>query len=416
VRLMARYGEIGMLAPVFVTLVVIFLVKAFFERKRRVGVSDTEIVLLKKGGQAPIARLRLDSIAMIRHTTRVADDHLTFYRRGEAAPAIKLSVVGQNEQVRELLDEIGRHVSLVRSSAADGWDEYLSTETVQAAPQAVRQIQKRTDPKRTIVVVVVVALVLFILPIMLLLINKSGEGYLIESDHVSWNGEPLALDRDQFEQLSMSIVKDSTRVYYNGTLLEWADAPSFEGIGPLFFRDRNGIYQDKQRLLAPGKLVPLEGDFDAETLTAVGEFYKDRDRIYHFNFELIATGGPLRPVELESIDVATFESLDNSSWYRDARSVYFGGWADLRRAEEVDRDTFEILTELVAKDRNNVYYLTRFLRSEGKDATERDNYTVLEGAHAPTFRVIDSRTFEDKFNIWTIGDPASGEAPERRRK
>lgn len=420
VRLMARYGEIGAVAPVLVTLMVILLVKAFFKRERRVGVSDTEIVLFKKGGEMPLARLRLDQIALIRHTVRVADDHLSLYRRGGAAPAIKLSTFGESERVRALIDEIGRHTALVRSTIAEGRDEYLSADAVQSAPQAVRRIQKRHNPKRAVALVVVAALlVFFVAPFLLLLINKSGGGYQIGSDRVTWDGEPLALNVDQLEQLGLSIVKDSTRVYYNGTLLEWADAPSFEEIGPLFFRDRGGIYQDKQRLLAADKLVPLEGDFDAATLTAVDNvFYKDRDRLWYFNFELISTGSPLRPVELEGIDPATFEALDHI-WYRDARSVYFGGWADLRRAEEVDRDTFEPLTWQVAKDRNNVYYLTRFLTtSENKQSqsTGRNDYAVLEGAHAPSFRMIDSRTFEDKFTVWTIGDPASGDAPTRQGK
>ncbi|MDR2882275.1 MAG: DKNYY domain-containing protein [Alistipes sp.] len=243
-------------------------------------------------------------------------------------------------------------------------------------------------------------------PLAFMAIRGTGEGYVIGVDGITHNGAPLDIDRDSFEWLGASIVKDSTRVYFHGQPVAWADAPTFEQIGPTFFRDRNGLYRETTSIFTENQLVPLTGDFDSETLTGVDHaFYKDKNRVYHFDFNFIAGGDPLEPVDVEGIDPATFEAVDevpNVVWYRDAKWIYFGGWHDFRRAEEIDRDTFEVLSRQVAKDKNNVYHLTRGLRSEGERATERDDYAVLKGAHAPSFRMIDQQTFEDRNTAWTI--------------
>ena len=125
-----------------------------------------------------------------------------------------------------------------------------------------------------------------------------------------------------------------------------------------------------------------------------------------YYFELSLGGDKLNRVKIEGLDVGTFEEVPGAFhlWYRDANRVYFGTWATLRVCPEIDRNTFEILSMTTSKDKNNVYYLTRGLESEGERATERDNYAILKGADAPTFRKVDEHNYRDKNTTWTIGN------------
>lgn len=421
VWLMARYGEGAVILPLIPVFFVIVFIKRFFRRDYRVGVSEQEVVLFIKGADVPVVRIRPGDIALIRHHVNIADDYLRIFRRGETAPAIKIATFNQSTQVHDLLAEISRHVELVHTTAKDGWSEYIAKAAAQSAPQHVEDLRRQQyqKPKRQMALIfAIVFLLLGVVPFVLIGIFKSGagEGYLREDGRITYNGVPIEIDLEQIERLGVgSIVKDSTRVYFNGELMAWADAATFEEIGNTFFRDRNGLYQEKRGLFTRDKLEPLTGDFDSETLTGVDNvFYKDKDHVYYFNFNLLSGKNPLKRVEIEGIDAATFEAVGHHLWYRDAHAVYFGGWADLRRTD-IDARTFEVLTWQVAKDKNHVYYLTRYLtQNDNRTGSERDNYAVLKGAHAPSFRMIDQRTFEDKNTTWTIGDEQAEPVTNRR--
>ena len=421
VGLMARYGEVGVIVPFIVIGFLLIFSKRFFRRNYRIGVSEEQVVFLHgKSGEPLCPPVAPNELAMIQHRINLGDDYLHFIRRGELKPFLKIATMGQAAQVRELLIEIGRHTSFVQSTTKQGWDQYINKETAQNSPEAVRKLRKKNGSpgKKGVKIFALAAFAFLTLVIVLMAVNKSDEGYRIGMDEITYNGEPLDIDRKEYKWLSGSVIKDSTRVFFNGEIVDWADAPTFENIGRVFFRDKNGLYQEQLNILSKNKLIPLEGDFDPATFTSVDAttFYKDKDRVYYFDFNLGSGKNPLKRLKIDGIDAPTFEEVEGGhNWYRDKNRVYFGGWSDFRPCPEIDRETFEILTWQVSKDQNHVYYLTRFLSSEGKKSTERDNYAILDGAHAPSFTLIDRNNFEDKNTTWTIEGPEDRNSRTRTR-
>ena len=423
IGVIARHGESSLIVAFLVVAILLFLTKRLFRTDYRIGVSGEQVVFLKAQTGLPLCPpVAPNEIGMILHKSNLNDDYLRFIRRGDLHPFLKIGTMNQAAQVHELLVEIGKHAEFTRETTKQGWTQYLNREAILNAPANIERIRRKSgNPgRKNGKIILLVALGVLALMIAIPALTKSGEGYRIGVDEITYNGVPLDIDRNQYEWLSGSTVKDSTHVFFNGQIVEWADAPTFENIGRIFFRDKNGLYQERINLFTPNKLTPLTGDFDAETLTGVDQtFYKDKDRVYYFDFNLASGKNPLKQVKLEGIHAPTFEALENSHvWYRDAKQIYFGGWADFRACPEIDRKTFEVLTWQVAKDRNNVYYLTRFLASEGKKSTERDNYAILEGAHAPTFVMIDHETFEDRNTAWVIesSNDRTPQTPHRRNR
>ncbi len=404
VELVSRHGESVAILLVGAVGLVLFLIKRFFRRKYRVGVSVEEIVLFKNDARTPLERIPMSDVVMIRRRGDSLNEVLHIFRRGQAAPAIVLHTADQSRQVDEMLDEICRHTVFAPSAVKGGWLEYVSETAPQNTLQTIPIIRKRN--RKIALIAVAAILFVMVLPFVWMAAGHS-EGYMFSHDVITYDGVPIDIDREQVEWLGSSIVKDSTRVYFLGEFVPWADAPTFVEIGPTFFRDRNGIYHEKIKWFSRNELLPLQGDFDPKTLTAVDNtIYKDKDNLYHFDFNLISGKSPLKRLdveEAEGVDVASFEAV-GGLWYRDANWVYFGGWARLRRTEEIDRDSFEVLTWQVAKDRNNVYYMTRWLTTsdERREVGEVDDYGILEGAHAPSFRMTDYNEFEDDYKTWTI--------------
>lgn len=412
IGLVARHGEAGVIVPLLVVGIGLFLTKRLFRKNYRIGVSAEQIVFLNSKTGLPLCPpIAPQEIAMIQHKINLGDNYLHFIRRGEARPFLKISTLNESATVHELLVEIGKHTAFARNTTKHGWDQYISQEASEVAPEVMQKVQKRnTDPGKRNGRIIGIACLLFVVgAFVFMAVKKSDEGYRLGVDEITYNGIPLNINREEIEWLSSSVVKDSSQVFFLGQIVEWADTPTFEAFGPTFFRDKNGLYQEKINFFSQNELVPLQGDFDAETLTGVGHtFYKDKDRVYYFDYNLGAGKNPLKPLKIEGIDAATFQEV-NYLWYADRNNVYFGTWADFRVCPEIDRETFEVLTYQVAKDKNNVYYMTRYLTSDEGNSrtTERDNYTILKGAHAPSFVMIDHETFEDENTVWTIENSGS---------
>jgi hypothetical protein len=110
---------------------------------------------------------------------------------------------------------------------------------------------------------------------------------------------------------------------------------------------------------------------------------------------------PLKALEISGLDAPTFEMAGSSYWYADKNRVYVGLWSIVPSAE-IDRNSIEVLSLQVVKDKNHVYYFTREFKTEEHEANKKDSYAILEGADAPSFRRIDDRNYEDKNTTWTI--------------
>src|SRR5690606_25418749 len=135
---------------------------------------------------------------------------------------------------------------------------------------------------------------------------------------------------------------------------------------------------------------PLEGDFDKASFHSLGyhtTLFADKSNLYAI--DAFATP-PLKKVTIDGMDMATLESLSNY-WLRDKARIYFEDFGDIKVCSEIDAATFEVLNYLVVKDKSKVYYITHNLKTEEKDATERAEYAVLEGADAATFVMINDK-------------------------
>jgi len=220
------------------------------------------------------------------------------------------------------------------------------------------------------------------------------------------NKELVGVKLEETQIMNYTVLKDSSHIYYKGEILEWADRATFEHLKGPFYADKNGIYYETSKLYLPNKIVPLEGDYDRKTFHSLGYssyYYKDKNNLYRMNIEIISMDdNPLKKVEVPGLDMETFECSDNFYWYTDKNNVYFSTWDKLKLCSEIDRATFEVLSLEVVKDKNNVYYLTRDLRSSSKDATRHDDYAVLEGADAPSFCMTGRDNYVDKNRSWEI--------------
>lgn len=404
VRLMKLYGEMGALSPILAAIAVIIIGKQLFSSKCRIDITEQEIIYYKKNVIQSRAYLR--ELTMIRHKVNAANDFLTIYQQRATQPLIHIETDGEHDQINELLVALFATTPFIPHQSGNGWTEYLHRDNTKQDSGIVEHVQQRKVNKKRALIFAAIAggFIFFVLPFIFLAVNKPRVGMQIGDDHVSYDGKPLDVNFAQVTWLSSSIVKDSTRVYFRDQILDWADAPTFEKIGSVLYKDKNGVYREQMNLLTKNKMIPLEGDYDAETLTEVcSSFFKDKNQVYSFQaFELIDKKHPLTPIKIEGIDPATFETVAPQLWYGDANHIYFGDWASLRICPEIDRETFEIVSSIVFKDKNNVYYLTRNLSSDDQKATERDNYAILTDADARTFRMIDQTTYADKDNEWTI--------------
>jgi len=262
----------------------------------------------------------------------------------------------------------------------------------------------KPSPRKSILIIVAVGVAVMALLFIPFIINpdrsyeeKDGKMYFGDKELVGVNPREVRM-------IYYHIIKDSSHIYYKDQILEWADRETFRMMQPPFFMDKNGIYYETNSLLSKKEMKPLEGDYDKPTFRPVSAssstFFKDKNRVYKIDI-WSGSKAPLSVVDIPEIDVATFEKDGNSYWYKDKNYIYFGIF-DVKLCKEIDKETFETLSLQVAKDKNHVYYLTRGLKSEGKKATDYDNYAILNDADAPTFFMIDERNYQDKNTTWSI--------------
>ena len=160
------------------------------------------------------------------------------------------------------------------------------------------------------------------------------------------------------------------------------------------------MYQEEYNTFSKNAFTPLKGDFDRATFEHIKDshLYKDKNSLYRINgFK----SPPLEKVEIEGVDMATLEGY-NHLWLTDKNKVYFDRNKDIVTCDKIDRASFKAFTYYVAKDKNNVYYNSQHLASDGKSSTQRADYKILEGAHAPSFHFIDNGVYKDKNQEWTI--------------
>ena len=121
-------------------------------------------------------------------------------------------------------------------------------------------------------------------------------------------------DRNSFEIMGNSyIAKDKKNVYYQGNKLENVDSGSFKNFNDLIAKDKNRVF-----------------------------FIEENKKI-------------------KNVDVKSFEIIENSSYFRDKNNIFVWNEIDyddnLKRLNDIDRESFTVLNSVIGKDKNGVYYV-----------------------------------------------------------
>ncbi|RZK14173.1 MAG: hypothetical protein EOO86_19075, partial [Pedobacter sp.] len=143
--------------------------------------------------------------------------------------------------------------------------------------------------------------------------------------------------------------------------------------------------------------------------------FADKTNLYTID---VFSNPPLKKIEVPGLNVAKVESLHNN-WLTDKSKIYFDDWGKIRVCTEIDAASFVVLNYTVAKDKNRVYYISRDLKTDKNEATEKADYAVLDGADAPSFEMINNKEYRDKNKTWTIareGERVESNSPEGKIK
>lgn len=157
-------------------------------------------------------------------------------------------------------------------------------------------------------------------------------------------------------------------------LIEDADLQTFEVLDEKYARDKHSVYYGS---------TDISPVIDRDTIEILHPFVvRDKDGVYVNGSELLDSSVSYNNfMKVQTADPDTFEIIGNS-WAKDKQHYYYN-----YRLMEVDYDTFEILSESVAKDKYAVYI-------------QSDNRFVKTDVVGQHFRVLDEPYFYDESHIY----------------
>ena len=228
-------------------------------------------------------------------------------------------------------------------------------------------------------------------------------------------------------------LKENGEIYYQMPYYEIkskvkdVDIESFETL-----REDRGLIGD---YYAKDKNVYLYGkklkDVLPEGFETVKENYvKDSKNVYKIEAEItdsipISSDNKIntKKISLDGLDVKTFRALENGKdvtsidYFVDKNNIYYA-YENLEKIQGADKNSFEVLGNYIAKDKNNVYYngkkmenvdsasIKTFGNFIGKDKNRVFYITGnedIKDVDAKSFEIMgDTRYFRDKNNIFVI--------------
>ena len=226
--------------------------------------------------------------------------------------------------------------------------------------------------------------------------------------------------------------KKDGEVYYEMPYLEiklkvkGADAKTFENLGEDKMKIIGYFGKDSKNVYFLGKKLK---DVSTKKFEILDEKYvKDYKNLYNLKTDSLSffSIDEIKPkkVSIDGLDVKSFKVLENrkaslTDYYTDKNSVYFHK-DDLRKITGADKNSFEILEEYIARDKNNVYSkgeklgnidIKSFKYFEDGLAKDKNRVFYIEdnkdvtGIDAKTFeRMGESYYFRDKNNIFALKD------------
>ena len=226
--------------------------------------------------------------------------------------------------------------------------------------------------------------------------------------------------------------KENGEVYYEMPYLEiklkvkGADAKTFENLGEDKMKVIGYFGKDSKNVYFLGKKLK---DVSTKKFEILDEKYvKDYKNLYNLKTDSLSffSIDEIKPkkVSIDGLDVKSFKVLENkkaslTDYYTDKNSVYFHK-DDLRKITGADKNSFEILEEYIARDKNNVYSkgeklgnidIKSFKYFEDGLAKDKNRVFYIEdnkdvtGVDAKTFeRMGETYYFRDKNNVFALKD------------
>ena len=227
-------------------------------------------------------------------------------------------------------------------------------------------------------------------------------------------------------------LKKDGEVYYEMPYLEIklkvkdADAKTFENLGEDKMKIIGYFGKDSKNVYFLGKKLK---DVSTKKFEILDEKYvKDYKNLYNLKTDSLSffSIDEIKPkkVSIDGLDVKSFKVLENkkaslTDYYTDKNSVYFHK-DDLRKITGADKNSFEILEEYIARDKNNVYSkgeklgnidIKSFKYFEDGLAKDKNRVFYIEdnkdvtGVDAKTFeRMGETYYFRDKNNVFALKD------------
>ena len=201
--------------------------------------------------------------------------------------------------------------------------------------------------------------------------------------------EPLKEDR---ELIGDYYAKDNRYVYFYGKKLKDVLPEGFETVKENYVKDSKNVYKIEADITDS---IPISSDNKINT----------------------------KKISLDGLDVRTFRALENSKditsidYFVDKNNIYYA-YENLEKIQGADKNSFEVLGNYIAKDKNNVYYKGRKMENVdsasiktfgnfiGKDKNRVFYITGnedIKDADAESFEIMgDTYYFRDKNNIFVI--------------
>ena len=227
-------------------------------------------------------------------------------------------------------------------------------------------------------------------------------------------------------------LKKDGEVYYEMPYLEIklkvkdADVKTFENLGEDKMKIIGYFGKDSKNVYFLGKKLK---DVSAKKFEILDEKYvKDYKNLYNLKTDSLSffSIDEIKPkkVSIDGLDVRSFKVLENkkasfTDYYTDKNSVYFHK-DELRKITGADKNSFEILEEYIARDKNNIYskgeklgnvdiksfkYFEDGLAKDKNRVFYIDDNKDITGVDAKTFeRMGESYYFRDKNNIFALKD------------
>ena len=244
------------------------------------------------------------------------------------------------------------------------------------------------------------------------------EGYALGRDKnaVYDRGKMIkGLDPVTFEDLNGNFYKDKNGVYYEGMLMKGIDSKSFEPfVNYTHVKDKNGIYSfyQKENEVVVEK-VEISPEIDLKTLQPIenySEYSKDKNNVY-YHFKKIE-GADIKTFEPEGysigkdkmgvyyetrkvngVDVNSFEVLKND-FFKDKNNVYYKN----KKLEIFKPKNFEVIDYSLVKQNEDLYYFT-------EDENNNTKFVPLESKNVDidTFQILDDDYAKDKNNAYYKG-------------